>query len=153
MTLSTLRGTLDLSKHMDVQFIEMVMHMGSWYVHTGTGYIEHMCKSTKKLLSLHRFVYELENGPIPAGLQIDHIDGNRTNNFLCNLRLVTCQQNQWNHTKAKGYCWNKRDQKWMAYIYLNNKKKNLGYYDTEDEARAAYLDAKKIYHVINTPKI
>jgi hypothetical protein len=61
---------------------------------------------------------------------------------------VTNQQNHFNETKAKGYCWHKPAKKWMAYIRLNGKGKNLGYYDTEDEARQAYLDAKKIYHII-----
>jgi hypothetical protein len=109
-----------------------------------------MCKSTKKKLSLHRVVYELARGAIPAGLQIDHIDGDKTNNFLSNLRVVTNQQNQWNQTKAKGYCWHKQNKKWMAYIKLNGKNKFLGYYDTESEAHQAYLDAKKIYHVMQT---
>ena len=40
-------------------------------------------------------------------LQIDHIDGDRLNNNIDNLRIVSNQQNQWNHTKAKGYSWDK----------------------------------------------
>jgi hypothetical protein len=153
MTVSTRLGTLDLTKHIDKQYIEPVLQFGSWYVSTGDGYIQHKCNASKKHLYLHRFVYELAYGSIPEGLQIDHIDGNRTNNFLSNLRLVSHQQNQWNRHTAKGYTWHKPAKKWMAYIILNNKKKHLGYYDTEAEARQAYLDAKKIYHVINTPKI
>lgn len=147
MTISTLQGTLDLTKHIDQQYIEQVLAMGSWYINKN-GYIEHTLYPAKKHMHLHRFVYELENGPIPAGLQIDHIDGNKSNNFLCNLRVVTPQQNCFNKTKAKGYCWHKRDKKWMARITLNGKKKSLGYYDSEDEARTAYLNAKKIYHII-----
>jgi hypothetical protein len=150
MTISTKRGTLDLAKHIDPEYIEQVLAMGSWHVATGDGYIKHMCKSTKKTLSLHRFVYELAYGPIPEGLQIDHIDGNRTNNFLSNLRVVTNQQNHFNETKAKGYSWHKQNKKWTAYINLNDKKMHLGCYDSEAEARTAYLDAKKIYHQIPT---
>jgi hypothetical protein len=148
-TISTRLGTLDLAKHIDPQFIETVLAMGSWYVSTGSGYIKHTCNATKKTLRLHRFVYELAHGSIPVGLQIDHIDGNRTNNYLCNLRVVSHQHNQWNHTKAKGYYWNKQSKKWMAYIYLNDNQKYLGCFNTEAEARQAYLDAKAIYHVIS----
>jgi hypothetical protein len=136
--------------HIEPQYIEPVLALGSWYVDTGDGYIKHTCKSTRKPLLLHRFVYELAHGPIPAGLQIDHINGDKTNNFLSNLRIVTNQQNHFNQTKAKGYSWNKRVQKWMAGIRLNGKEKYLGLYDSEAEARAAYLKAKAIYHVIPT---
>ena len=45
--------------------------------------------------SIHRLVYETFNGPIPEGLKIDHIDGNRTNNALSNLRLVTQSENMY----------------------------------------------------------
>lgn len=150
MTISTKQGTLDLSKHIDNKFIAMVLHIGSWYVHTGDGYIRHTCNATKKLLKLHRFVYELAYGPIPEGLQIDHIDGNRTNNFLSNLRVVSHQQNQWNRTKTKGYSWHKQTQMWKAQIMINGKHKHLGRFSTEQEARQAYLDAKAVYHLINT---
>jgi|DEB0MinimDraft_6_1074348.scaffolds.fasta_scaffold163391_1 hypothetical protein len=79
---------------------------------------------------------------------IDHVDGNPSNNRIENLRLVTHQQNHFNQTKARGYCWYKRYKKWMAHIHLDRKQKNLGYFDTEQEAREAYLKAKKIYHII-----
>jgi len=80
---------------------------------------------------------------------IDHIDGCRLTNCVSNLRVVTQHQNNWNMTKAKGYSWNKHAQKYQAHIKLNNKKIHLGYFATEDEARAAYLAAKQIYHIIN----
>lgn len=80
--------------------------------------------------------------------QIDHIDGNKLNNSLHNLRVVTNQQNQWNRTKAKGYCFNKASQKWKAQITLNSKYIHLGYYNSESEARVSYLTAKLIYHKI-----
>ena len=72
----------------------------------------------------------------------------RDDNRILNLRSVTHQQNQWNRTKAKGYYFFKRDKKWKSKIYLNNKEINLGTYNTEEEARTAYLQAKEIYHKI-----
>ena len=82
--------------------------------------------------------------------QIDHIDHNTLNNAFENLRVVTNQVNQFNNHVAKGYSWNKRLGKWEAYIRVNRKRKHLGYFDTEEAARAAYLAAKAKYHVIQT---
>lgn len=41
----------------------------------------------------HRFVYEYFNGPIPEGLEVDHIDGDRLNNRLDNLQLLSPREN------------------------------------------------------------
>lgn len=80
--------------------------------------------------------------------QIDHINGVRDDNRICNLRNVNNQKNQWNQTKAKGYNWYKKTNKWMAGIKINNKRIHLGYFNTEEEARNAYLEAKEKYHAI-----
>ncbi len=116
----------------------------------GTGYFYViLCKDKKrKIHSMHRLVAKtfLEN--YSEDLQVDHIDCNRQNNKLENLRMVTQNQNQWNRKNAKGFYWNKTSEKWMAYIKLNNKMKNLGYFNSEAEAREAYLKAKQIYHII-----
>ena len=79
--------------------------------------------------------------------QIDHIDGNRLNNNINNLRIVNNQQNHFNRTTAKGY-YTTPNNKYMAQIGTNYKVINLGTYDTEEEARQAYLNAKIIYHPI-----
>ena len=79
---------------------------------------------------------------------IDHYDGVRTNNCVENLRVGTQQENNWNNHAAKGCSWDKKRNKWHAYITLNNKQIYLGYFETEEEAHQAYLDAKLIYHVI-----
>jgi hypothetical protein len=113
-----------------------------------TGYNRIRCGN--KMTKRHRiiaYIYlglDLEN----PKQQIDHIDGNKLNNSLDNLRIVTHQQNQWNRTKAKGYYFDKQAKKWRAEIRLNNKKIHLGYYNTESEARVSYLTAKLIYHKI-----
>jgi hypothetical protein len=81
-------------------------------------------------------------------MQIDHIDRDRTNNKLDNLRLVTYQQNNFNRSKVNGYAWHKQTKKWRARIHLNEKDIHLGLFDTKAEARAAYLAAKEKYHII-----
>ncbi len=97
---------------------------------------------------VHRLVAQAFLDNYSNNLQVDHIDGNGQNNKLENLRMVTNQQNHFNRTTAKGYCWNKKAEKWMARIALNGKNKYLGLFNTEAEARDAYLEAKKIYHII-----
>lgn len=80
--------------------------------------------------------------------EIDHINGIRNDNRIINLRSVSHQQNIWNQTKAKGYYWYKRDNKWQSQIKFNGKQICLGRYNTEEEARNAYLQAKEKYHII-----
>tara|TARA_R110001632_G_scaffold61912_2_gene149061 strand:- start:3350 stop:3889 length:540 start_codon:yes stop_codon:yes gene_type:complete len=102
----------------------------------------------------HRLIYfaynqdwEIQNTDFKTN-SIDHIDGDKLNNNIENLRKVTNQQNQWNRTKAKGYHWHKGIKKWIAEIKLDGKSIHLGCFDTEEKARAAYLNVKHIYHPI-----
>lgn len=97
---------------------------------------------------IHRLVWETYVGPIPEGKWIDHIDRVRDNNDLSNLRVLTQQQNRWN-SGAKGCTYRKNRNKWEATIWVNEKRIQLGYFPTEAEARNAYLEAKKVYHIID----
>ena len=109
-------------------------------------------KETKILK--HRLVYYAYNPDFEIFKQsrtenmIDHVDRDKSNNFIENLRIVTNQQNLFNQ-KARGYCFNKQMKKWQAQITINKKQKFLGYFENEEEAHKAYLNAKKILHVIN----
>ena len=78
---------------------------------------------------------------------IDHYNHNRKDNRLENLHVVNSQQNNWNR-EAKGYYFHEPTGKWRARIRINGVLKHLGYYATEEEARNAYLEAKKKYHPI-----
>jgi len=79
---------------------------------------------------------------------LDHINGIKNDNRICNLRSVTNQQNQFNRPNVKGYYWHKIANKWHTQIKLNRKIIHLGYFNTEEQARQAYLDAKQKFHVI-----
>ncbi|EPS4832772.1 HNH endonuclease signature motif containing protein [Enterobacter hormaechei] len=95
----------------------------------------------------HRVAWILYHGkPIPDGLYIDHVSGNKQDNRISNLRLVTNQENHHNRRTAKGYTWNAQRQKWLAQITVDGKKINLGRYTNELDARAAYLRGKAIHH-------
>nr|WP_318383180.1 HNH endonuclease signature motif containing protein [uncultured Enterobacter sp.] len=97
-------------------------------------------------LKAHRVAWILAHGAILHGKQIDHINGIRDDNRLCNLRLVTQRENDQNRRRAKGYSWNKCCSKWEAYIRVNGVRHHLGLFTSEAAARAAYLKAKARYH-------
>ena len=61
----------------------------------GGGYaVFHLCKDgVRKDCPAHRLVWTAFNGPIPAGLQVNHLNGNKTDNRLCNLEVCTLSQN------------------------------------------------------------
>lgn len=91
---------------------------------------------------IHRLL-ALQFIPNPDNLPcVDHIDRNRQNNSLENLRWVTISQNVRNKD-CKGYSWDKKYQKYHARYRLNHKSHHIGYYDTETKAREAYLNAIK----------
>jgi hypothetical protein len=90
---------------------------------------------------VHRIVWAMASEHWP--IEIDHYDGNKTNNSVSNLVEVTRSENAQN-TAARGY--SRYKGKWIVHICIGYKDKYLGLYDTEEAARAAYLDAKKRYH-------
>lgn len=103
---------------------------------------------------IHRLIYIYHFGNIPDNLVIDHIDNNRLNNHIENLRLVTVQQNTFNNSKAKGYYFSKQRNKFRAYIMFNGEVKHLGYFENERDAREAYLKTKEKVHTFdNSPDI
>lgn len=93
----------------------------------------------------HRVVFYLANGKWPEG-DVDHIDGNKLNNSPDNLRDIPHQANTHNRRSAKGYHWHSRDKVWNAKITVSGKQIHLGSYSTEEDARQAYLAAKRVMH-------
>jgi len=106
-------------------------------------------------MMLHRVIYYAHNQEwniydISKDNKIDHKiheEGIPLDNSISNLRVVNTQQNAFNRN-CKGYYFDKRNNKYLAHIGVDGKKKYLGSYNTEEEAHKAYLDAKAEYHVI-----
>jgi hypothetical protein len=102
-----------------------------------------------KLIGNHLIIWIMHNGEIPPYLQIDHIDQDKLNNSIDNLRLVTPTQNSLNkksRTHTTGTYYSKERKKWVAQISLNNKNVNLGRFKTQEEAIEAYQRAYKEIH-------
>jgi len=106
-----------------------------------------------KMYLIHRVIYkfynpdwDIEDGS--TNNSIDHVNGHTDENQITNLRNVNHQQNCFNQTRAKGYCWNKNAKKWQAQIRLNGKLIHLGLFVLEADAHNAYLEAKKVHHIV-----
>lgn len=119
-----------------------------------SGYLRVKCN--KKMRLVHRIIYEMEIGPIPDGMQVDHIDHNRLNNYPSNFRLVTNAINCKNQTKritntsgVTGVYWHTRDKIWAAHINDNGKQIYLGKFNSKQEAITARKEAEKLlgYHI------
>lgn len=93
-------------------------------------------------LGAHRVIWRLYYGTDPGNYQIDHIDENKSNNHIRNLRLATATLNSSAAAKgAKGFSFNKRHSKFSSSIMVKGTPIFLGYFDTEIEAREAYETA------------
>jgi hypothetical protein len=110
-----------------------------------------------KLYRAHRLAWLHATGAWPMH-DIDHIDGNRSNNRLANLRDVTRGENCQNLRAAQshsdhgvlGVSRTNKSTTWRARIAVNGRTVYLGCFETQAEAQAAYLRAKRELHPANT---
>ncbi len=94
----------------------------------------------------HHFGWYMTYGNVDFEL-LDHKDTNPSNNRIDNLRILNNQKNTFN-SNAKGYYQHNISKKWCSQIMINGIHIHLGSFNTEEEARNAYLQAKKKYHII-----
>ena len=111
----------------------------------------------------HRVVWAMHHGVWPEGL-IDHINQDKTDNRIENLRVVDARENQRNQrirrnntSGVMGVSFFHQTQRWSAYITVNRRKHHLGYFGTMQEAVAARKAAEAEYgfhrnHGVEAPK-
>ena len=107
----------------------------------------------------HRVAWMYMTGAFPLE-DIDHIDGNRSNNIFSNLRQATRAENTQNRpmrsnsiSGLRGVFWHKPSAKFSARIVVDGVKHYLGYFTDPIAAHQAYLDAKtKLHHFQPVPR-
>ena len=102
-----------------------------------------------KSYRIHRLVFLYHHGYMP--IQVDHIDGNRMNNKIENLRAATSSQNNQNRkaissSGIKGVVWHKQSNKWVASICVNRKSVHLGSFLSIEEAALVANKARQSAH-------
>jgi len=80
--------------------------------------------------------------------EVDHINHNGLDNRRENIRPVSREGNAFNRGYDRGYHWDARHKKYQGRIVVRGEHIFLGYFDTKEESRAAYLAAKKKLHII-----
>lgn len=116
------------------------------------GYVQIMVDG--RCYRAHRLAWLLSYGEWPEA-QVDHINGIRSDNRLCNLRAATAFENMQNvavpnrgsASSLRGVTLHSNGKSWEARIQAHGKKTRLGTFATKEEAQAAYLRAKSSLHV------
>jgi hypothetical protein len=106
-------------------------------------------------IRLHRLVMDA-----PAGVSIDHINGDGLDNRKENLRVCSTAENSRNRTRiashnksgVTGVSYVKDRDKWLAQISVNGKHKFLGYHDTVEQAARVRRIAEHVYYKDFAPK-
>lgn len=99
----------------------------------------------------HRLIYAMHNNVVPR--QIDHVDGDKANNFIENLRPADAKQNQYNRglSKAnssgvKNVHWSKTRKKWIVAFKINGKDQFIGSFNDIEVAKIAAVEARTRFH-------
>ena len=119
------------------------------YVHKASGYIH--VKINTKAFKAHRLVFLYHHGYLPEC--VDHIDGDKANNKIENLRAATKEQNSCNQkvrstnkSGCKGVKWNSVSKKWQVGICKNYKNIHLGLYEDLELASLVAIEATELIH-------
>lgn len=105
-----------------------------------------------KIYRAHTLAWLYMTGEWPS-MDIDHRDGDKTNNAFANLRLATKSQNSWNartvctsSTGIKGVLYDKKIKKWRAVLSAYGKKVHVGLFKTAEEAAEAVRVRREELH-------
>lgn len=115
----------------------------------GKGYVA--VNIDNKCIGLHRIIWMMQHGEMP--LLIDHIDGNRQNNKISNLRLAdrfgnaqNKRMHRNNTSGVKGVSWHTKANKWRAQIVCNRQNYDCGLFEDIDDAKEFIGLARDMLH-------
>ena len=141
----------ELFDYQDGQFIDRKTNAVRALVPITNHHRYHRIVVDRKAYAFHRMVFLYHKGYLPK--IIDHIDNDRTNNRIENLREATQQQNCLNRVAHKnnrsGYKnvhWDKAMNKWCVLINVFKKRKVIGYYDDIELAGLVAEEARDKFH-------
>ena len=108
------------------------------------GYRQVRLRGFRKMLLAHRLVWIWHRGPIAAGSEVDHLNGDARDNRIENLRAVSHSTNLTNRAKLRsntsghtGVSWIAERGLWRARGYIGAASKHLGYFTERADAEAA----------------
>ena len=131
--------------------IDGVLYKKVGSVDKSSGYLR--TKAAGKSMLVHRLIFLLEHGYYPE--IVDHIDGNKANNKIENLRAATKSQNcanaklsKSNSSGVKNVNWQSQRKKWQVRLTVNNKIKCFGMYHDLELAELVAQEARDKYRGI-----
>lgn len=132
-----------LSNNCDITLPAGKLHKATGYMRVAVG---------NRRYREHRIIWEMHNGAIPEGYEVDHINHVRSDNRIENLRLVKRQQNNQNMSLRRnstsgyiGVTWDKQTNKWRSVIHVNGKNIHLGRFSNLEDAVEARRAAEVEY--------
>lgn len=113
------------------------------------GYVQVGIK--RKYYRIHQLIYLYHHGHVPG--MIDHVDGNKLNNNITNLRECNSSTNPLNMrlrptntSGAKNVSWDKNKNKWRVCLKVDRKYKHVGYFKDFELAELVAIEAREKYH-------
>lgn len=109
------------------------------------------------MVGAHKLSYELANGPLPAGVIVDHRCFNHGCVNPAHLRAVTQKQNQENRaglpannkSGVRGVYWSARHERWVAVVKHHGKTHHVGHFTNLQDAETAVIERRNQLHTHN----
>jgi len=104
-----------------------------------------------KPMKAHRLIFMMHHGYMPQ--EVDHINGDRSDNRIENLRAANRSENQCNRgvlaSNTSGYSgvtWHKKTSKWGVRVMKNGVTRSFGYFDDLELAGLVAEEARSLHH-------